>query len=145
MILDYAQRLDVDHAYTATALTQNVLDIEEVGAHQGRGLGDGEPLGVMVSIDVAPSYTTGTFTVETDGDVAIGSSTVLASFAIPTGTVAGTRYFIPIPTGVVLERYLAGRMTISGGAATVTLTSYLMRKKEFDALNISYTSGFAIL
>lgn len=148
MILDYLQKFCADLAITSTGLATDVLDNEEVGAHQGRMFGDGETMGVMISIDAAPDGTTGdetySLTVETSAAAAITSATVLATQAIPRATAAGTKYFLTIPPGQTLLRYLGVRATLGGTTPTLTYTAYLMSKKAFESNFPYYTSGFSI-
>lgn len=158
MILDSLLQFSDSQALTATALSTNVVDIGSVD----RNIGQGEPLGVVVAVEVAADQTTGdedyTFDVETASNAAITTARkLLARRIFESGTptapaedadllVAGFRFVLPIPMGGLgeAERYLAVRYTLAGTTPTITVSAYLMPLKMVEVAKVHYPDGFTI-
>lgn len=127
MFLD-AQNLFSDaQAVTADATSTNVIDLKASSSN----LGDGEPLAVLITVDVAADATTGDetyeFEVHTDGVAAMSSSTELVARTIAASALtAGSQHVIPIPPGAAFEQFLALKYDVSGTTPTITVTAALL-------------------
>lgn len=144
MILDLQNRISAAQALTATALGTNAIDLSSTG----RNIADGEPMGIMLTVNVAADHTTGNETYEldiiTDGDSALGSPAVVDTHVIDyTKLTAGARLFFPLPVGVALERYLGINYVLGGTNPTVTVTADLMPQSMVDKYK-AYPAGYSI-
>lgn len=125
MLLD-AQLLFSDaQAVTADATSTNVLDL---GA--SRNLFDGEPLAVVIVVDVAADGTTTDetyeFEIHTDDNSSLSSSTQILAHAIGYAALtAGSKHILPIPVGASLERYLGLKYDVGGTSPSITVTAFL--------------------
>lgn len=156
MFLD-AQHLFSDaQAVTADAVGTNVIDLSV-----DRSIGNGEPMCVMFTVDVAADQTTGdedyTFEVEyatnaaqTTGRQLIGrrafeSGTPTAPAQDADLLVAGFKFFIPIPPTLLSEssQFLGVRYDVTGTTPTITVTAALMPMNMVDAQN-TYAKGYTI-
>ena len=152
-----AQSLFSDaQALTATAVGTNVIDLGV-----DRSLGNGEPLAVVFSIDVAADQGTGdedyTFEVEYASDAAQTTGRQLVGRRIfesgtPTAPaqdadllVAGFKVVIPIPPTTLAEseRYIGVRYTLAGTTPSVTVTADLKPMNMIEAQNY-YADGYDI-
>lgn len=158
MFIDALLQLSDSQALTATALSTNVIDTGSVD----RNLGKGEPLAVMVTVEVAADQTTGdedyTFDVETASDAGMTTARKLLGRRIfesgtPTAPaenadllVAGFRFVIPIPPGGLAEaeRYIAVRHTLAGTTPTITVSTHLMPLSMVETDKVSYPKGYTI-
>lgn len=139
MFLD-AQNLFSDaQAVTADAVGTNVIDLGV-----DRSLGNGEPMAVLFTVDVAADQTTGdedyTFDVEYATDAAQTTGRQLIGRRIfesgtPTAPaqdadllVAGFKFYIVIPPTALSEseRYLGIRYDVAGTTPTITVTAALV-------------------
>lgn len=125
MILDSQLLFSDAQAVTADAASTNQIDL---GIE--RNLFDGEPMAVVLQIDVAADGTTTDetyeFQIETDGDSAFGSPTDLVVHSIGYASLtAGSTHVLPIPIGVSVERYLRLYYNVGGTSPSVTVTAFL--------------------
>lgn len=126
MILDSQNLYSDAQALTATAASTNLIDH---GAD--RNLGIGEPMALVITIDVAADGTTGDETysaqLQTDDNSGFSSATsVGGAVSIPrTTAVAGTKYVMAVPPDTTFERYSRVNFTLAGTTPTVTLTAFL--------------------
>lgn len=153
-----AQSLFSDaQALTATAVGTNVIDL---GAN--RSIGNGEPLAVVFTIDVAADQGTGdedyTFEVEYATDAAQTTGRQLVGRRIfesgtPTAPaqdadllVAGFKVVIPVPPTTTAEsaRYIGVRYTLAGTSPSVTVTADLKPMNMIEAQNY-YADGYEIV
>lgn len=158
MILDNHLQLSSAQALTATALSTNVIDLSSAVS-----IGSGEPMVVVVTVDVAADQTTGdedyTFALEVASDAAITTARQhLGSRIFESGTptapaqdadllVAGFQFTIPVPALTVGEaqRYLALRATLAGTTPTITITAHLQPANMTSSLTDGgYADGFTI-
>ena len=156
MILD-AQNLFSDaQAVTSSAVGTNVIDLVV-----DRSIGNGEPMGVLFTVDVAADQTTGdedyTFDVETASTAAQNAGVqLLGRRVFESGTptapaqdadllVAGFQFVIPIPPAKLseTERYLGVRYVTAGTSPTITVTAALMPLAAVDQHN-TYAKGYTI-
>lgn len=123
MFLDSLQLYSDAQALTATAVSTNVIDHK-----QDRNLGIGEPLVVVVVVDVALDRTTGdetySVTLQTDDNEAFGSPTTVVTLSLLTYT-AGTKFVIFVPADLLTERYTRLNYTLGGTTPTGTVTAFL--------------------
>ena len=122
MFIDANLEMSSAQALTATAASTNYIDLTV-----DRDIGVGSMMYWVVHVVVAADDTTGDETyvaaLETDDNTSFSSVTQLASFTIPRGTAAGTKYWIGFPNNN--ERYIRTNYTLGGTTPTVTLDSYL--------------------
>lgn len=125
VIMDAHNLYSDAQALTGTANSTNVIDHGAV-----RNIGDGEPMCLVICVDVALDNTTGneTYTAKlvTDDNAALSSATdVTPAYTLPAGSAAGTNFIIPIPPGVQVERYTGVTYTLGGTTPTGTVTAFL--------------------
>jgi len=142
MILDSHLLLSDAQQVTSTGPSTNVIDLSS-----DRNIGMGEPLAVLLTIDVAPDDSDGnetyTAALQSDSDGAFGTAVTLYSFSIPAGTPAGTMYALPVPPDDRTSRYLRLLYTLGGTSPSMTVTAALMPQSMIDKRAI-YPSGFSI-
>ncbi len=132
MYIDNHLLLSNAQAVTADATSTNVIDIGE-----GKNLFDGEPLAVVVCVDVAADTAdtdeTYEFEIHTDDNASMSSSTELVAKAIAgSALTAGSKHIIPIPVGAAVERYLAVKYDVGGTSPSVTVTTFLTALSAVD-------------
>lgn len=142
MYLD-AQHLFSDaQALTASAASTNLVDLG--GDHN---VGIGEPMAVVISVDVALDGTTGdetyVFTVEADSTAAFSSAATIATKTAARGDAAGTKYVLPIPADESAEQFLRVYYTLGGTTPTGTVTAFLIPQSMIQNY-VSYPDGFTI-
>lgn len=156
MLLD-AQNLFSDaQAVTADAVGTNVIDLTV-----DRSIGNGEPMCVLFSVDVAADQTTGdedyTFDVEYASNAAQSTGRQLIGRRVfesgtPTAPaqdadllVAGYKFYIPIPPTLLSEseRYLGIRYDVTGTTPTITCTAALVPLSAVENYN-AYPDGLTI-
>jgi hypothetical protein len=124
-------RVDAHNLYSdAQALTASAASTNIIDHGSRRDIGDGEPMALVVALDVASDGTTGneTYTakLQTDSDSGFGTVTdVTPEYTIPKSSAAGAYYIIPLPPGVAVKRYTRAYYTLGGTTPTVTLTAFL--------------------
>jgi hypothetical protein len=125
MILD-AQNLFSDaQAVTADAASTNYIDLGVA-----RNLFDGEPMAVVIQVDVAADGTTTDetyeFQIETDDNTSFSSATDLLLHSIGYASLtAGSTHVLPIPVGAAVERYIRVYYNVGGTTPSVTVTAFL--------------------
>ena len=158
MILDNQLQLSDAQALTATALSTNVIDLSVA-----QSIGSGEPMVVVVTVDVAADQTTGdedyAFELEVASDAAITTDRqMLGRREFESGTpgapaqdadllVAGFQFTIPVPAITIGEaqRYLALRYTLAGTTPTITVTAHLQPHNMTSSLvDGGYANGYTI-
>lgn len=145
MILDSQLLFSDAQALTATAVSTNVIDL---GAD--RDIGVGEPMAVVVSVDVAADFTTAdeTYQIDVQTGSTVTPTTVIARripvvTATPATNVLATGKKIVIPLPHDNERYLRLNYTLGGTTPTLTVTSWLSPLSMVDS-NQQYPDGFTI-
>lgn len=153
MITDLQSKFSDAQAVTATALSNNVIDLR--GGNTTPTLvdeslqGGNEPLWLVCQVGTAftaAGAATMTVTLESDStaDLATSATVHYTSSAIAVATlVAGYRLFaFPLPGGTTYERYLGLRYTIATGPMTAgTITTYLTPSIQ---QNVIYPVGFTV-
>ncbi len=131
-------------AMTATAVSTNVIDLGV-----DRNVGQGEPLAVVLTVDVAAivNDTDETYEIQilTDADVTPSDAIASRSFTNALATaqlIAGARFVMPLPHDN--ERYLRLNYVLAGTTPGWTVTAYLVPmsmiqadEKYADAITIS--------
>ncbi len=144
MILDALNTYSDAQAFTATAASTNIIDH---GAD--RNLGIGTPLCVVILIDVAADGTTGDETYsaqfQTDDNAAFSSPTSVGGAITITRTtaVAGTRYVLPLPPDLTMERFSRINFTLGGTTPLVTLTAFMIPQSYLQN-NVDYADAITI-
>ncbi len=142
---DYNIDLARAQAPTATAISENVIDLGPVTTNSLRSFPGPRPL--FVEIWVSESVTSGTggstvtFTLESDStaNLATSATTHATSGAIvKTALTAGTYVYLDVPAAQTYERYLGVRFTnsadLTAGKFTVRITE---SKRVGNALTLS--------
>lgn len=157
MILDSQLLFSDAQAVTTSAVGTNVVDLVTA-----RAIGNGEPLGVLFTVDVAADQTTGdedyTFEVEFASNAAQSTGRQLVGrLAFESGTptapaldadllVAGFHFVIPVRPLTLAEdgQFIGIRYVTAGTTPTITMTAALMPLNMIEVGNIVYADGFAI-
>ena len=131
MLIDGEEQYSDAQALTATEVSTNVIDH---GVDGDIGLGVGEPVDVVIQTDVLADDTDGdetyTVTLQTDDDSAFGSPTQIGgTLTIARGTLAGVRFFIPLPPLKEFKRHSRLNYTLGGTSPSITLTAMLMLRR----------------
>lgn len=143
MILDALLLLSNAQAFSADAYTTNTVDLLAAN----RPIGTGEPMAVLITIDVAADFTTGDETYEfqfvqsvnadlTSHDVLSRGTFTAAQLA------AGKRYALDIPVGQPTKRYIGGRFDGSGTTPTVTATIAIVPRSFVESNKIYHPGVF---
>ena len=156
MFLDSQTQFSDAQAVTTTAVGTNVIDLSV-----DRSVGNGEPLAVVFTVDVAADQTTGdedyTFQVEYASNAAQSTGRQLIGERIyesgtPTAPaqdadllVVGYRVIIPIPPTTLGESeiFLGVRYVVAGTTPTITCSAFLQPMSMIDATN-DYVDGYNI-
>ena len=143
MLQDLQAKLSVAQALTATADSTNYYD-----TLSDYDISRGEPLGLVITVDVAADFTTGnetyTFALETDDNTSFSSATVIATKTILAADLtADSVHVIPFH-GVNAERYLQGVYTLGGTTPTVTVTAELKALSDVSTWTSSQPSGYTV-
>lgn len=126
MLIDAQCLFSESQAITADANSTNYMDL----GTQARNLFDGEPMAVVLIVDVAADHTTGDevyeFQIQTDDNTSFSSATALVTKTILySALTAGAKHVLPIPVGSTLERYLQVYYNVGGTTPTITVTAFL--------------------
>ena len=143
MILDAHLTLSDAQALTATAASTNYYD-----AGAARQIGDGEPLAVVITNDVAADFTTGdesyVVALQSDDNTSFSSATTLATRTYTAAErAAGAKIIIPLPPGAPAERYYRLNYTLGGTTPTVTLSAQIQPMSMLQNKRV-YPGGFTI-
>lgn len=156
MFLDAQLQFSDSQAVTTDAVGTNVIDLSV-----DRSIGNGEPMAVLFTVEVAADQTSGdedyTFDVEYASNAAQSTGRQLIGRRVfesgtPTAPaqdadllVAGFSIVIPIPPTKLSEseRYLGIRYDTTGTSPIITMSAHLVPLSFIDATN-DYADGFAI-
>lgn len=155
MYIDALGLVSDAQAFTAAQVSTNSIDLDPNNSPAGtanaprRVIGTGEPVGFAFQVDVAASSTTVTLEVimATDGALTAGIITLVQEVRLSADLFLGALLFLGIPPGEPAAgylRFLGIRVTPTGGAATVTLTSWLTTHSLFSVLAKPYAKGFIV-
>jgi hypothetical protein len=142
MYIDRQNKFSIAQALTATAVSTDVIDL---GAD--RNIGIGEPMAVVLNVDVAAGGTSPTlvFAIQADDNVGFSSAATIASSATLTGAqlVAGAQFVLPVPPDLTTERFIRVNYTVGGTSPTVTVSCQLQPMNMIQNY-VSYPDGFTI-
>lgn len=145
-ILDAQTLLSDAQAITADAVSTNTYDCGATTPQ--RSIGAGEPLAVVVTVDVAADSTTGdetySFEVIQSANANLSSADVLIARTVAAADLtAGAQVVIPIPPGAQTKQYLGLNYNVGGTTPTITCTAYIL-PQNFAPQIRSYADGFTI-
>ena len=143
MMRDAQLQFSDAQAVTVDAPSTNIIDLGVA-----RNLFDGEPLAIVVEVDVNAVYPntdeTYEIQVEMDDNEAFNTPTDLSATVFPyTALVKGKHIILPMPIGVEIERYLRLYFNTGGTAPAVTLTAYLQPLSAIEKLR-TYKRGYTV-
>lgn len=144
MILDLQTLLSDAQAFTGAAtVSTNVIDLGAVTPK--RQIGDGEPEGVGVIVDVASGAgSTHTMEIIQSATSNMASPDIIASMTILAAVlVAGYKFFLAIPPGFPTKEFIAFRNTSTGGTTTITVTAWATLQSMFDK-GQTYAKGYTV-
>jgi len=123
MIPDKLLRFSDAQALTVTAVSESVVDLSS-----DRNIGIGEPLAVVVGVDVAFDGTTTdetyVFTVQS-GSTATPTTVIATRTITYAEAVVGAQFVIPLPADTSAGRYLRLNYTLGGTSPSGTVTAFL--------------------
>lgn len=143
MIID-AQLLFSDaQAVSADAASTNIVDLGVA-----RDLFAGEPMAVVLTVDVAADGTTTDetyeFQIETDDNSSFSSATDLLVHSIGYASLtAGSVHILPIPVSAAVERYIRLNYSVGGTSPSITATAFLQPLSMVQK-HKSYADGITI-
>jgi hypothetical protein len=126
MILDSQNQFSDAQALTGTSAvaSTNIIDLGS-----DRNIGIGEPLAVVVTVDVTAGGTTPSLVIAVQADDNSGFSSAGTVFTAPSlaaaALVAGAKFVYLLPADTSTERYIRLSYTQSGTSPTVTVTAFL--------------------
>lgn len=138
MLLSVQQTFSDAQALTGTAASTNIIDLGATGtvlkapAALVRDIGKGEPIPIIVKLDVAAGGTSPTLTVAVQVDDNSGFSSPKTVFTSQTkaGGAAGDEIIMEyVPQGSD-ERYIRLNYTLAGTSPTYTVTSAIVAGKQ---------------
>jgi hypothetical protein len=142
MFLDAQAQLSDSQALSGSAASTNVIDLGADG-----NVGIGEPMAVLVVVEVAADFTTTDETyvvdLETDDNSGFSSATNLGQLTLPDGAAAGSRFVIGVPADSRAEQFLRLNYTLGGTTPSVTLSAYLQPQSMIQN-DVVYPDGFTI-
>lgn len=146
MFLDALLLVSDAQAFTAAAVSTNAIDLGLVTPK--RDISIGEAMGFAFQVDVAASSTTVKLEIITATDAALTTGIVVLAerTLLAADLPVGKLWFLGLPPGPVAGylRYLGIRATPAGGAATVTLTSWLTARDLFSVAPTNYAKGYSL-
>jgi hypothetical protein len=124
MIFSAEQLFSDDQAVTATAISENVIDLGVAGTPYAgvaplvQDIGKGAPVCILIQVTEAfVTNTDLTITVEVGATAALGEVRVTETILVADLIVGATTFMQYLPIGID-ERYLGVRYTIGGSDAT---------------------------
>lgn len=144
-LLDKQLQLSAAQALTVSVRSTNVINLIAANAQ----IGAGEPLAILMKVDVAADATTGDetyqFEIHGDDNAAFTSAAIIYSQAISrTLLTINSRWVFLIPPTSSIEQYLSLYYTLGGTTPTITCTAYLDSLANVRAW-MAYASGYSVL
>ena len=149
MITDLHTLLSDSQALTETVVSTNTMDM---GSNSpANDVGSGEPLALVVSVEVAADTASGNetyqFQIVQSANANLSSQDVLlqtdTSYITRATLVAGYQLVIPIPPDLVTKRYLGARYVLGGTTPNVTVSASVLPLK-FAKVGRQYAKGYTI-
>jgi hypothetical protein len=146
MRLDALAELDLAANLSATAYSQNVIDLTSMPV--ALDLGTGEPLEVAVTVDVSADFTTGDETYEFDFVQSVnpnlGNEDALLKMVVPASALtAGSIVHVPVPKNMITKRYVGLKYVLGGTTPSITVSSHMI-PQTFAEQNVNYPTGFQV-
>jgi hypothetical protein len=147
--LDAQLLLSNAQAITADAASTNTIDLGNVTPKNQ--IGDGEPMALVIVVNVAADATAGDETYEfqliQSANADLSSPDILAktdtSFITSATLVADYKLVIPVPPGGPTKRYLGAYYNVGGTTPTITVTSFLQPLSMVEKTKV-YANGYSI-
>ena len=145
MFVDAFTQVSAAQAVTTTAPSDSSIDMTTVDPDWGKG----EPVGFMITIDVAmdtaDANETYQFNIIDDDDAALGTPVVIIEMIVlRTEGTAGAKFFLPLPPNRTLQRYLGLQIVTGGTTPSVTISAHLCPQSMADDEYRNYVSGFLV-
>lgn len=142
MIIDKQLQFSDSQALTATAASTNIIDSGIDG-----NLGVGEPMAVVVTIEVAADGAnadeTYSVALQSDSDVGFGSAVELSSISIPRGSAAGSKFVLPVPADSRGDQYFRVNYTLGGTTPSATVSCHMI-PQSFIQNDYYFADGFTV-
>lgn len=134
MKLDTLLCLSKSQVVAGSGSSSNTVDLSS-----DRNIGIGEPMAVVIFVEVAADFTTGdetyNFRVETDDNDSFSSVTLLNQLTVLTPRLqVGDK--VVIPFGHENERYIRVVHSLAGTTPSITLSTYIMPMSDIDGAAI---------
>jgi len=155
--------IDNDNLFSdSQAVTTSAVGADKIDLSVNRSIGNGNPMAVVFTVEVAADQTTGdedyTFDVEYATDAAQTTGRQLVGRRVfESGTpgapaqdadllVAGFQFVINVPPTTLAEsaQYLGIRYTTAGTSPTITCSAFLTPQNMVSNTDISYANGYTI-
>lgn len=145
MILDALLTVSDAQALTATALSTNTIDLGNPTVKNR--IGTGEPMGFLVTLDVAADFTTTdeTYSIQAISSAAanLSSPTVLSSVTlVAANRGVGAKIFVPIPKQTPQQRYIGLNYVLGGTTPSATVTASLQPASMVED-QVIYAKGYS--
>lgn len=146
MICDALLLLSDAQAVTADAVSTNTIDLG--ASSPSREIGTGEPLVVLITVDVAADITTGdetyAFEVIQSANANLSSPTVVNRRVLTAAQLAaGAIFAMPIPPGTPSARYLGMNYDVGGTTPTMTVTAQVVPQSFVDQIK-PYAKNYVV-
>lgn len=146
MILDALLVVSDAQAITADAVSTNTIDLGT--SSPAREIGSGEPMAMLVTVDVAADFTTGdetyAFELIQSANANLSSATVLNRRVLTAAQLAlGAIFAIGVPPGTPSARYLGMNYDVGGTTPTLTVTAALVPTKFIDMIK-AYAKNYVV-
>jgi hypothetical protein len=141
MYIDALLKVSAAQQVTADAVSTDCIDLGNVTPK--RQVGTGEELGFGCVI-TAIGTTSGSTILQaiSSASTNLGSATIMGSINLATADIAaGKAYFIPIPPGQPVLRYVGMQHDITG-TVDYTVTAFLTTRTLFSVLELAYAKGY---
>ena len=130
-------------ALTGSAASTNNIDLGQAN----RNIGIGEPMAVVIVVNVAAGGTTPTLAAQVQFDSTNGFGSAVSVDSGPAWSqsqlVAGARFVIPIDADLTLNEFVRVNYVMTGTSPTVTVTSYLTAMELLQAEQVGST-GYTV-
>lgn len=148
MFIDSLLKVAAAQAYVAAAVSGSSIDLGApggVGTPLKRQISNGEPIGFGFNVNVAASATTVLLEVISADDAALTANVTIhgSQSELSADAALGALFFVGFTRELpLLRRFIGTRVTPAGGAATVTMSSWLTAYSMFAVLADSYAKAF---
>jgi len=146
MFMDAYLQLSDSQAVTADAASTNTIDLGNVTPKND--VGNGEPMELVICVEVAADGTTTDETYEfqfiQSANANLSSPDILVARSIGYANLtAGSVHHIAIPKGAITKRYVGAYFNVGGTTPSVTVSAYLQPVSMSEARAI-YADGFTV-